>query len=169
MKYFFPVLMAIMILFGIGLTLTPYIANWLIPVTASSYQQAKSADARQAVADWFGVKPEQIKSAQAIRQRTPAGNTAWLSFETDREPVVQFVVSARLNQVNLDQNALQTIWLGNALPVDWWQPAALKRETYFEGKTENRTVALMYNDELQKGYLLIKTTEKPNDKSKNSF
>ncbi len=169
MKYFFPVLMGFLILSGLILTATPYIADWLLPVTASRYQQAKPEDARQAVADWFGVKPEQIKSAQAIRQRTAEGNTAWLMFEAAREPVVQFVVNARLKQENLDQVNLQALWLTDAPKLAWWQPAELKRETYFLGKTENRTLALMYNEAMQKGYLLVKTTETASDKTKNSF
>lgn len=169
MKYFFPVLMAVVIFFGVGLTLTPYIANWLMPVSSASYQQAKPEDARQAVADWFGVKPEQIKSAQAIRRRTVDGNTTWLRFEAAREPVVQFVVNSRLNQLPLDQAALQNVWLMQPPPADWWKPSDLKRETYFSGKAENRSIALIYNEELQQGYLLVKTVEKPTDKNKSSF
>lgn len=169
MKYFFPVLMGIVILFGVGLTLTPYIANWLLPVKASTYQQAKPEDARQAVADWFGAKPDQIKSAQALRRRTAEGHTSWLMFEASREPVVQFVMNARLTQQPLDQAVLQATWLANPPSVNWWQPAELKRETYFSGKAENRSLALIYNEELQKGYLLVKTTETANDKTKNSF
>lgn len=169
MKYFFPVLMGIAILFGAGLTVTPYIADWFLPVNASNYQQAKSADALQAVADWFGAKPEDIKSAQAIRRRTTEGSTSWLMFEASREPVAQFVLNARLQQVNLDQTALQAVWLNNPPPINWWQPAELKRETYFSGKTENRTLSLIYNEEQQKGYLVVKNTETVNDKTKNSF
>ncbi len=169
MKYFFPVLMGIVILLGLGLTLTPYLADWLLPVNAANYQQAKPNDARQAVADWFDVKPEQIKSAQAIRRRTNEGHTSWLVFEANRESVAQFVMSARLQQANLDQTALQSIWLSNPPPVSWWQPAELKRETYFSGKTENRTLTLIYNEEQQKGYLMVKSTETANDKTKNSF
>lgn len=169
MKYFFPVLMGIVILLGLGLAITPYIADWLLPVNAASYQQAKPEDARQAVADWFGVKPEEIKSAQAIRRRTPEGHTSWLMFEASREPVVQFVLNARLNQQNLEANALQSIWLANPPAVAWWQPAELKRETYFVGKTEKRDMSLIYNDTMQKGYLLVKTLETTNDKTKNSF
>ena len=169
MKYFFPVLMGTVILFGIGLTFTPYIAEWLLPVQASTYQQAKAGEARQAVADWFGVKSEQITSAQAIRRRTAEGNTSWLVFEASREPVAQFVVNARLSQQALDQATLQSVWLSNPPSVNWWQPAELKRETYFAGNTENRTVSLVYNETMQKGYLLIKTVEAANDKTKNSF
>lgn len=169
MKYFFPVLMGILILLGLVLTVTPYMANWLLPVSAASYQQAKPEDARQAVADWFGVKPEQIKSAQAIRQRTVQGSTSWLVFEAVREPVAQFVINARLKQQTLDQANLQAIWLTNSPVIDWWQPAELKRETYFSGTTENRSLALIYNEALQKGYLLIKTTETANNKTKHSF
>ncbi|TXH69794.1 MAG: hypothetical protein E6Q83_08110 [Thiothrix sp.] len=169
MKYFFPGLMGLVILLGIGMTLTPYIANWLLPVSTTNYQQAKPKDARQAVADWFGVKPEQIKSAQAIRQRTQEGNTNWFMFEASREPVAQFIRSARLPQINLDQAALQSVWLDKIPPVNWWQPAELKRETYFSGKTENRRLSLIYNEEQQKGYLLIDSIETAKDKTKNSF
>lgn len=169
MKYFFPVLMGILIVLGLVLTATPYIADWLLPVSASNYQQAKPEDARQAVADWFGVKPEQIKSAQALRQRTATGSTAWLMFEATREPVVQFVINARLKQETLDPASLQTLWLTAAPKLAWWQPAELKRETYFSGKTEKRSLALMYNETLQKGYLLVKTTETAKSKPKNSF
>lgn len=169
MKYFFPFLMGIVILLGVGLTLTPYIADWLLPVSAAHYQQAKPNDARQAVADWFGVQPEQIKSAQAIRRRTHEGNTSWLVFEASRDPVAQFVMNARLQQINLDQAALQSVWLDNPPPVDWWQPAELQRETYFVGKTASRTLSLLYNEEQHKGYLVVKLVETAKDKSKNSF
>lgn len=169
MKYFFPFLMGIVILLGVGLTLTPYIADWLLPVSAAHYQQAKPNDARQAIADWFGVQPEQIKSAQAIRRRTHEGNTSWLVFDASRDPVAQFVMNARLQQINLDQAALQSVWLDNPPPVDWWQPAKLQRETYFVGKTASRTLSLIYNEEQHKGYLVVKLVETAKDKSKNSF
>ncbi|HPY39342.1 MAG TPA: hypothetical protein PLM98_02395, partial [Thiolinea sp.] len=96
-------------------------------------------------------------------------NSTWVVFEANRETVVQFVVNARLNQQNLDPDALQSIWLAQAPTVNWWQPAELQRETYFTGKTENRNLALVYNDVMQKGYLLVKAIETPNDKTKNSF
>jgi hypothetical protein len=42
-------------------------------------------------------------------------------------------------------------------PVDWWKPQELTRQSYFTGKTGEQVLNLIYNAELQQGYLLIDT------------
>lgn len=162
MKYFFPVLMAVVILFGIALTVTPYLAEWLYPLPASSYQKAKPDDARKAVAEWFNVAPASVTDAQAIRQRTPEGTRAWFVFALPREPVAQFVVDARLQQQALSAESMQQVFMAVVPPVEWWQPASLGRETWFSGKSgTGQDLALVYNADKQQGFLLVKTTTPP--------
>ncbi len=160
MKYFFPALMALVIMSGLVLVITPFIAEQFFPLATTSYQQAKTEDASQALADWLGVRPEQLSAVQAIRQRTVNASTAWFKFSVARPPVEQFIVRNRLQQKPLDAEAMQAVFMLQPPPVNWWQPASLQRETFFAGVDEGQSLALIYHAEQQLGFMRVKSVLK---------
>jgi len=161
MKYFFPVLMGATILFGVGLTFTPIIMELVWPASQTSYQRAQADDARRAIADWFGVPLNEVQAAQSIRQHAVQGTTTWFYFAMPRKGVEQFIIQHRLQQRPLSDTVLQQQWLANKPPVDWWQPARLKRETYFSGNDGRNNVTLIYNATEQQGFMQIQTQPTP--------
>ncbi len=156
MKYFFTVLMALTILFGIGLTVTPYIMEFFWPVGKTAFQSAKPEDTRHAVADWFAVPVEQVKSADSIRKLSSQGSMAWFRFSMPAHPVANFIGRNQLQQLELTSDVLQQVFLVDAPSVDWWQPDSLGRETYFKGNDGKSDVALIYNAEQEQGFMLVK-------------
>ena len=160
MKYFFPALMGLLIFMGVALTATPYIAEWLMPAASTSFRKANPEDARTALADWFGANPQELADAEAIRQQTVHGSTAWFAFTAPGDAVGRFVVRSRLNQQDLTPEIMQQVFLAQTPPVDWWQPASLQRRSWFSGKSEGQELALVYNAEMQRGFLLVRTANK---------
>lgn len=163
MKYFFPILMACLILAGITLTVTPYIADMLFPVGKASFQAAKPAETRQALADWFNTPLDAFSETYGIKQRNAHSSTAWFAFHVAREPVQTFIFRHHLQQRDLTPELLQKIFLQNSPPVDWWQPALLQRQTYFSGSDEGQELGLVYDAESQRGFLIVKTYQKVHD------
>lgn len=163
MKYFFPILMAGLILAGITLTATPYIAELLFPSGKTSFQAAKPENTRQALANWFNTPLEAFSDTHGIKQQNADGSTEWFTFHVSRKPVEAFIYNHRLQQSELTPSLLQEIFLQNPPPVDWWQPSSLERQTYFRGSDEGRELGLIYNAELQHGFLIIKTRHKTHD------
>lgn len=163
MKYFFPTLMAMVILSGLALVMTPYIAEWYFPATAYGFRQAKPEDSKQALAQWFGTTPEAIWEANTIRQEAAQGNTSWFGFRMERQPVENFIRQHKLRQKILTPEQMQAVFLAQIPPVTWWQPAALQRQTYFEAKDKNQHLGLIYNAEQQQGFLVVRTYKKTND------
>ena len=159
-KYFFPALMSLLILFGILLIVTPYVADWLYPVSHSSLRAAKSEDVKKALADWFNVTVTDIQEAQGLHQFNAQNSTSWFSFKTSRQAMTHFIRSHHLQQQALTPEILQQTFMAQTTPATWWQPASLQRQTYFKEETSERQLYLVYNEELQKGYLLVKTLEK---------
>lgn len=158
-KYFFPTLMSILILFGILLIVTPYIANWLYPASHSSLRAAKSDEVKKALADWFKVSVADIQEAQGLHQFSAQNSTSWFGFKTSRQAVTRFILSNQLQQHELTPDILQQVFMQQS-PAAWWQPAILQRQTYFKGLSDQRELYLIYNEERQQGYMLVKTQEK---------
>lgn len=161
MKYFFPVLMALVIMVGLGASLTPIIAEQFFPSTASRYQKANPDDAKEALATWFGVSSKDFTEVNAIRHQTTERNTRWYHFVTNRKPVQQFIKRMRLEQLNLNDTVMQQSFMAIIPPVDWWKPASLQRESYFTGKDGGSVIKLIYNAETETGYLLIESAMQP--------
>lgn len=157
MKYFFPVLMALVIMVGLGASLTPIIAEQFFPSTESRYQKANADDAKEALATWFGVSSKDFAEVNAIRYQSAQQSTRWYQFVTHRKPVERFIGRMRLEQLDLDETLLQQEFMHLVPPVDWWNPASLQRQSYFAGKDGRNTIKLIYNAETETGYLLIES------------
>ena len=161
MKYFFPALMVFVILAGVSLTLTPYIAEQFFPASKTTLRVADPERAKQALADWFGTTPANVTDVQASNQSAAQGSTSWFMFGTERTGVEYFIRQNNLKQQNLSREILQNTFMTQQPPAPWWQPAALERETCFIGSAEGREIGLIYHAELKKGFLIVRTHQKP--------
>jgi hypothetical protein len=161
MKYFFPILMALVILSGISLIATPYIAEQFFPASATTFHAAKPGDVKKALADWFGTPVDTLSNTQGITQTTAQEQTSWFMFNLERQPVEKFIHQNRLQQQDLTPETLQQIFLQNSPPAPWWQPASLERQTCFIGMDDGRELDLIYNAERQEGFLVVKAHIKP--------
>lgn len=161
MKYFFPTLMALVILAGVSLTLTPYIAEQFFPASKTTLRTADPERAKQALANWFGTEPAHLTEVQAISQTSALGNTSWFMFRTERAAVEYFIRQNALTQQDLSADILQSTFMVQQPPAPWWQPAALERETYFNSVDNAREVSLIYHAELKKGFLIVRAYQKP--------
>ena len=149
--------MGVLIFFGVVLTVTPWIAEYLMPAKTTSYRRAPAPEAQEALANWFNVRPHQVSYPEAIQYTTPNQKTAWFKFNIERKPVEQFIRVLRLKQEDLTPEVMQQRFLAHKPPVEWWQPDELKRQTYFTGQSAGQELKLIYNAELQQGYLLTHT------------
>lgn len=160
MKYFFPVLMALVIMVGLGASLTPYIAEQFFPTNQSRFQKADPENAREALATWFGVVSTELSTVEAIRYQSAQQSRRWYHFASGREPVEQFIKRMRLEQLDLNDEILKTEFLTDQPPVEWWQPGTLQRQSYFRGSDSTNLIKLIYHAEQQTGYLLIESERK---------
>lgn len=161
MKYFFPALMALVILAGVSLALTPYIAEQFFPASKTTLRTADPERTKQALANWFGTEPANLTEVQASSQTSAQGNTSWFMFGVERPAVEYFIRQNGLKQQNLSPEILQSTFMIQQPPAPWWQPAALERETCFIGSDEGREIGLIYHAELKKGFLIVRTYQKP--------
>lgn len=136
MKYFFPLLMAFFIMVGLGVSLTPFIAEQFFPTTQSRFQKANPDEAKEALAAWFGASATDFSSVNAIRYQAVPHSTRWYRFVIQRLPVERFIKRMRLEQLDLSEAVLQQEFMTTTPPVDWWQPATLQRQSYFRGRDE---------------------------------
>lgn len=157
MKYFFPALMGFFIITGIVLTITPFVAEQFFPTAETSYRKAKPDDVKQALRDWFRQPQADFRDARAIRQVSVKGTMAWFRFEVGRQAVERFIVANRMKQSELTDDVMQTVFMRHVPPVDWWQPASLKRETYFKSGNKDQVLNLIYDAESATGYFLVVT------------
>ncbi|WP_020396195.1 hypothetical protein [Thiolinea disciformis] len=158
-KYFYPLLMATVILFGVILVITPYVAEYFFPLSQAAYQKPNDTEVKRALSDWFGAKPEQISEAQAMRRRLPDGSMDWYQFSLPPEAVKRFIIESRLQQQDLTPELMRQHFLDNAPQIAWWQPQALQQQTYFLGAGGGREVALIYNAEHQHGVMRVYTRQ----------
>lgn len=163
MKYFFPVLITVVVLSGLVLTFTPFVAEQLLPSPTTSMRQADPQQIKQALANWFGTSASAITQAQGISLLTAEGTTAWFEFSTDRQGVERFIVTNHLKQQELTSAIMQDFFTNAKPPAEWWQPTSLQRQTYFSGTEQGREVGLIYNAETQKGFLIVYTRKKPSN------
>lgn len=163
MKYFFPILMALLIFSGITLVVTPFVAEWLLPVPSDGFRQAKPEEVKKALASWFGTKVEAFGETYGVNQSSAQGTTAWFAFSVAREPVTHFIRKNHLQQQDLTPERLHSLFLTQSPPVAWWQPASLQRETCFVGTQEGRQLSLIYHAEQQRGFLVVRTQQKINN------
>ncbi|WGZ94582.1 MAG: hypothetical protein QJT81_00925 [Candidatus Thiothrix putei] len=161
MKYFFPALMTLLILAGISLVATPYIAEQFFPASKTTLRTADPERSKQALANWFGTAPTNVTGVQASNQASAQGNTSWFMFGIERQAVEYFIRQNGLKQQDLTPEILQTTFMVQQPPASWWQPTKLARETCFIGTDEGREIGLIYHAESQTGFLIVRTYQKP--------
>lgn len=162
-KYFYPILMGVLILSGVILVITPYVAEYFFPLSQAAYQKPDETDVKRALSDWFGVGMDQLTEANALRRRLADGSVDWYQFGLPPEAVKRFIVQSRLRQTDLTPEVMQQSFMANAPAVAWWQPEALKQQTYFTGLGDGREVVLIYNAEQQRGVMRIHSQKTDTD------
>lgn len=156
-KYLPQILMGLVILFGLILAITPYVADYVLPASGEEVRQARSKDVAQALKTIFQSPDADISDARAIHKKTQTSKTAWFSFRTVRKPMQRFVHARHLKQKDLTEDILNTAFYKNNPPVSWWQPD-LGTETYFTGDDGANILHLIYNSRTKRGVLVISTT-----------
>ncbi|MEB4593477.1 hypothetical protein VSS37_21040 [Candidatus Thiothrix sp. Deng01] len=160
MKYASPILMALVILAGLSLIVTPYIAEVFFPAQQTTLRTANPQQVAEALANWMETTPDKLAGTQGVNQTSADGKTSWFMFTVERQPVEHFIRKNRLQQQDLTPQLLREVFTGQNPPAEWWQPASLERETCFIGTDEGRELGLIYDAERQKGFLVIRTRTK---------
>ncbi len=161
MKYLFPGLIALVVLAGVTLTVTPYVADMVVSDSKSNtLRAANPQEVRQALASWFETSLDTVTQAQGLNQVTSQSKTAWFKFSVKREPIEHFIRQNHLQQQDLTAERLNTLFDANYPPATWWNPASLGRQTCFTGLDEGRQIGLIYNAELEQGFLIVRTQQK---------
>ena len=161
MKYVYPLMMALVILSGISLIITPFIGEYIFPASKTTLRLAPPAEAKQALADWFNTPITNLAEVQALKQTSAQSDTSWFTFKSDETPVKNFIIQNQLKQQDLTPENLNGLFMAQNSPVSWWQPASLERQTCFIGTDENRILGLIYHAELKTGFIIIRTQQKP--------
>jgi len=167
MKSFATFLMALVILVGLILALSPFIADKLFPIPENTVRQAKPEAAALALRNWFDAPDAPFVDVQAIQKESAGNRTAWFTFSVGRQPVEHYIVSKKLQQLELNDHIYDDILYGKQAPASWWQPRALGQQTYFSGEDQGRRVALIYNPDSKRGVLLT-TTIPPDSKTSST-
>jgi hypothetical protein len=161
MKYILPIVMALTILSGITLAITPWALDYFFPVKENVIRDADSEVAEDALSRWFLSPNANFMGVEAARQQSKVRSTAWFIFKVKRDPVERFIGSKKLEQLVLTEEILNTTFYANTPPRDWWQPKALTRSSYFKGVDQGRELALIYNADTQHGALVTTIATAP--------
>ena len=157
MKTFSTIFMVLAILMGFVLALTPFIADKLFPIPENVVRQAKPQAAANALKHWFNSPNDLFTDVQAINKSTKNKKISWFSFSVGRRPVEKYIIEKKLKQTSLDQNILNTIFHTSARPASWWQPEAIKQQTFFIGEDQGRQISLIYNPDSKRGVLVTES------------
>ena len=161
MKTLSTILMGIVILAGLVLALTPFVADKFFPVPENVTRVAKPEAAVMALQQWFKSPDALITGVQAINKSSNDGAASWFSFSVGRRPIEKYILDKKLTQKDITAEVLETTFFVNNPPASWWQPSAVNQETYFSGADQGRSVALIYNPDTKRG-VLVTTTSKIN-------
>ena len=153
--------MGIVILAGLVLALTPFVADKFFPVPENATRVAKPEAAVMALQQWFKSPDELITGVQAINKSGNEGSSSWFAFSVGRRPIEKYILSTKLVQKDITPEILNTVFSESNPPASWWQPSAVNQETYFSGTDQGRSVALIYNPGTKRG-VLVTTTNKLN-------
>lgn len=155
--------MALTILSGMTLALTPYALDYFFPVKENVIRDADSEAAEDALGVWFLSPDANFRQVEAARKQSKQGATAWFVFEVKRNAVERFISAKKLQQYELNDDILNTLFYAESPPRDWWQPKALTRKSYFQGVDQGRELALIYNADTQKGALVTSIKRKSSE------
>lgn len=161
MKTFATIFMGIVILAGLTLALTPIIGSMFFPIPENTVRQAKPEAAAMALRQWFKSPDAQFIAVQAINKTNVVDNvttkTSWFTFSVGRRPVEKYIIDKKLVQKDLTKEILSTTFYDANPPASWWQPNAIKQETYFTGRDQGRVVSLLYSPDSKRGVLVTNT------------
>ena len=160
MKTFSLFIMGLVITVGLILALTPFIGSIFFPPPENQVRQAKPEAAAMALQRWFASPGALFIDVQAINKSTTSDKTAWFAFSVGRRPVEKYILAKKLSQKPLTKEILDEVFYSQQKPASWWQPEAIKQETYFAGKDQGRFVSLLYNPNSKRG-VLVTTTKQP--------
>lgn len=153
MKKLSVALMALVILFGLVLALTPIIASIFVPPPTEQVQMAEEDAAKAALKAWFGAPSNSFVDVNGIRKTNKAVYISRFSFSTPPDVVRKFIGRYGLEQKELTDRAMKEVFEDKS--ISWWQPEALQRETWFTGLDDGSSLNLIYNAETQRGVLVI--------------
>ena len=154
MKYILPFVMAITILAGIVLAVSPYAIDIFFPIKENVVRDADSEAAEDALGVWFLSPDANFRDVEAARKQSKTKSTAWFVFKVKRDAVERFIGAKKLVQLDLNDNILNTTFYASTPPRDWWHPKSLGRKSYFKGEDQGRQLALIYNAETEEGALV---------------
>ena len=166
MKYFLPFIMALTILTGIVVALTPYAFDYFFPIKENVIREADPEAAADALNIWFLSPNADFRDVQAARKRSKVKSTSWFVFKVKRNAVESFIGAKKLEQLDLNEEILNTTFFATSPPRDWWKPKSLTRSSYFKGIDQGRHLALIYNAETEEGVLVTTISSKIKDKKK---
>jgi len=165
MKTLATIFMGLVILIGLILAITPFVAEKFFPVPENSVRQAKPDVAAMALQQWFQSPDELFTDVQAINKSSVntsiINKTSWFSFSVGRRPVEKYIINKKLVQSELTEAILNTIFFKNNRPASWWQPEAIVQQTYFTGEDQGRQVSLIYSPNSKRGVLVTTTVTTP--------
>ena len=159
MKTLSSIIMAIAILAGLVLAITPFVADYFFPVPENAVRQAKPEAAAMALQQWFKSPDELFTDVQAINKVNGKQATSWFSFSVGRRPVEKYILDKKLTQQELSDEVMSSRFFTNNSPATWWQPQAVNQETFFAGEDQGRSVSLIYNPKSKRGVLVTSTVK----------
>lgn len=154
MKYLLPFVMVLTILAGMTLALTPYVLDYFFPIKENVIRDADPEAAEDALGVWFLSPDANFMQVEAARQRSKHRATSWFVFQVKRDAVERFIGAKKLQQFELSDEILNTIFYANTPPRKWWKPKSLTRTSYFKGTDQGRELALIYNADTKQGVLV---------------
>ncbi|HIP94814.1 MAG TPA: hypothetical protein EYH20_05705 [Leucothrix sp.] len=160
MKTFTTIFMVLAIVAGFILAITPFVAEKLLPMPKDVVRVAKPEAAAIALKQWFNSPGALFTDVQALNKSTNNKRTSWFSFSVGRRPIEKYIIDKKLQQTELDNNHLKTVFFTESRPASWWQPEAIAQETFFTGEDQGRKVSLMYNPDSKRGVLVTTNINK---------
>jgi hypothetical protein len=164
MKTFTTIFMVLAIIAGLILALTPFVADKFFPVPENTVRQAKPEAAAMALKQWFQSPDALFLNVQAINKTNSetSKSTSWFAFSVGRAPIEKYIIAKKLLQTELSIEKMETIFFTKNRPASWWQPEAIKQQTYFTGIDQGRNVSLIYNPKSKRGVLVTTSLKETN-------
>ncbi|MEE9327661.1 MAG: hypothetical protein V3U71_10235 [Cocleimonas sp.] len=159
MKTFTTIFMVLVIIAGLILALTPFVADKFFPIPENTVRQTKPAAAAMALKQWFQSPNATFMNVQAINKTNTetSKTTSWFAFSVGRSPIEKFILAKKLVQTEISAKDMETVFFTKNPPISWWQPEAINQQTYFTGEDQGRKVSLIYNPKSKRGVLVTTT------------
>lgn len=142
---------------GFVLSVTPFVANFLVPVPDKQLRMSKQDQLKLALGRWFHTDGERFVDVQGVERLIDGKKTGYFSFSIEQNPVARFVKNKNMKQLELSEAVLRDTFHVDNPPASWWQPQALQTETWFTGEDQQRQLHLTYNPKTRRCILVIET------------